>query len=690
MATKVDELIVEIKAETKGLRAGMSRVNKQLDKANTKAKAAKMSFAGLGKVFAVLGLARVATGIVRTTKTFEDLEATLQANTGNAQETAKALGMIEEFTSKTTFQIEEVTSAFIELKRKGISATREELQGLGNVAAANNQSIEQVAMGVTRAATTSIEQLQMLGFQGKSSGDMITLSYGEGADKLEKTFKKTTANVLEFVAAIGDEKFHSAIADRANTVSGAFSNLGDNIGFFAKAVGEGGLKPVLVEATRGLSKMMIKAKPLGAALGGAIKTSVEALTVAFSYIRPAVITVTAAFAVFAAPAMWAAFSGALLAAVTAVKALTVALIKNAAAWLASPVTWIMGLFALIAAGIHLVRKNIETLSAIWHNTFSVRIPNGLTHMQVAFAKVKEGIINIMNDLLAKVAPVITKLIEAYNSVNIGLEDMEMPDFHIDTTELKADTQVLKDEIAARLLTLKEYKDFDWGNISKEGFQKLTDWVMGDAGKKEDELQEFDKSTIPKKRKEDGGYFGGAGTVSGLEKMKAAFEEMKPAIVETTNAFTNDFVNALLSGESAMDSFKNFAKQMVSQIISSFMQLMVIKPIMDAIMGSMGMPVAAKAGGGTVQAGRPVLVGERGAEMFIPNSSGKIVNNQGLNQMGGGGSTVVNQSISFSTGIIPTVRAEVMKMMPQIADVTKAAVAEGAMRGGSYRRALAGG
>ena len=61
-----------------------------------------------------------------------------------------------------------------------------------------------------------------------------------------------------------------------------------------------------------------------------------------------------------------------------------------------------------------------------------------------------------------------------------------------------------------------------------------------------------------------------------------------------------------------------------------------------------------------------------------------------NAMGGGGTTVINQSINFATGIVPTVRAEVMQMMPQIADVTKAAVQEAAVRGGTFRRSLQGG
>jgi hypothetical protein len=66
----------------------------------------------------------------------------------------------------------------------------------------------------------------------------------------------------------------------------------------------------------------------------------------------------------------------------------------------------------------------------------------------------------------------------------------------------------------------------------------------------------------------------------------------------------------------------------------------------------------------------------------------LMNMNTKNAMGGGGTTIINQSINFATGVVPTVRAEVMKMMPQIAEVTKGAVAEAAMRGGNYRRALA--
>jgi hypothetical protein len=58
-------------------------------------------------------------------------------------------------------------------------------------------------------------------------------------------------------------------------------------------------------------------------------------------------------------------------------------------------------------------------------------------------------------------------------------------------------------------------------------------------------------------------------------------------------------------------------------------------------------------------------------------------------MSGGDTFVVNQSLNFSTGVVPTVRAEIQKMLPQISDVTKTAVLESTRRGGTYRKGLLG-
>ena len=181
----------------------------------------------------------------------------------------------------------------------------------------------------------------------------------------------------------------------------------------------------------------------------------------------------------------------------------------------------------------------------------------------------------------------------------------------------------------------------------------------------------------------------------------------------------------MEGQNALSSFGNFAKDIVKQIIATFIRLTVVNKILNSVFQGFGgftklatgnandfglgkitsffrnevgltesrslglTGTGNRAGGGTVQADRPTLVGERGAEIFIPNSSGRIMNNADSMGAGGGGGVVINQSINFSTGVVATVRAEVGRMMPQIADTTKAAVLEASQRGGSFRKGLMG-
>lgn len=179
----------------------------------------------------------------------------------------------------------------------------------------------------------------------------------------------------------------------------------------------------------------------------------------------------------------------------------------------------------------------------------------------------------------------------------------------------------------------------------------------------------------------------------LGKTGEASEALAQILEQASDRFANDFINALQDGENALVSFRNLVGDMIQQVIAEFLKMQVIKPMMNALFTAVGLPTmpTGKAGGGTIQGGQATLVGERGPEIFIPNTGGTIMNNMNSkNAMGGGSTTVVNQSINFATGIVPTVRAEVMQMLPQISDVTKNAVAEAAMRGGTYRRMLQGG
>ena len=158
--------------------------------------------------------------------------------------------------------------------------------------------------------------------------------------------------------------------------------------------------------------------------------------------------------------------------------------------------------------------------------------------------------------------------------------------------------------------------------------------------------------------------------------------------QLSDGVTNGFTDAITGAKSFSDAMKDMAKSVINSLIKMMIQYHITRPLMEAVGGAFGIPSTAtgKAIGGSVQAGQPYMVGERGQELFVPNQSGSIIPN---NELGGGSGVVVNQTINVSTGVQQTVRAEISNLMPQIQEATKSAVADARARGGSYSKALLG-
>jgi len=183
-------------------------------------------------------------------------------------------------------------------------------------------------------------------------------------------------------------------------------------------------------------------------------------------------------------------------------------------------------------------------------------------------------------------------------------------------------------------------------------------------------------------------FGAIGDAA--SSVKQPITELNQVMEEAAQNLARDFANALLSGENALKSFGDFTKSIIAEIIASFLRMQVITPILQGLFPNMqfGTQTPMMAGGGRASHGRAMVVGERGPELFVPHSAGNIINAADTRSaMSGGGGVSVVQNISFSTGVVPTVRAEVTRMLPQIADVSKAAVLEANMRGGSFKRGM---
>ena len=180
-------------------------------------------------------------------------------------------------------------------------------------------------------------------------------------------------------------------------------------------------------------------------------------------------------------------------------------------------------------------------------------------------------------------------------------------------------------------------------------------------------------------------------ISMSDRLKEAFRENFGFLEQTVESSLQKNITDMFNGtKSTMESFRDFTRTIINAIIQEFIKLQVVQPIISGLFGggtatpAPAVPASGAAIGGSVQRGVPRMVGERGAEMFVPASSGSIIPNEDL--QGGGGTTVV-QNINISTGVSQTVRAEIAQLMPQIANSAKAAVLDAKQRGGSFSKAF---
>ena len=652
MAT-VDELVVQIRADTKDLRKKLGQTNKQLEKTGAEAKKAGK---GMGEAFsggkiaivaATAALVKFVSTVAKVGMEFEDLKDSLDVVFGSMAAGDAAMTRVLQFSQTTPFQVETVTKAFIALKSVGIEPTNKMLQTFADTASVSVDQLgvfEALVRTVQRSAAggLGLEELNMLSDRGIPALKILSEELGLSKDEIAK-FGKTAqgARIITDALQKGLEKrFGGAMESKMDNLSTKTSNM--SIAF--KQLGD--------EIFKG-------------GLGDDLKTLTDRLT---------------GFATAAAKAMQVRRGEAID-------------ISERRANRFRSFDSKRGRQLFVQEENKILDEQVAKLKE--RNQLLMDRQNQISAQEDDFADSRsEDSLKILEGLEAD---------RLRNVAEMELIELRLKDIQEERIQLNRITEPIDKEAL-----LRAGEKLDMQNKLVALFEKSVDplkEIKDQIALGKESLREFFDEAVKSKQISDEISFdqfveGIQGVIDKKEDFKTMQDSMRDAIVSTSHAFTNDFANALLNGENALDSFKNFAKNIVAQIISIFLQMAVVNEILNSVFNLQGEnrlstlnnpnPTDSNAGGGTVQRGRPTIVGERGAEIFVPNTGGTIMNNMNSKNAMGGSPVIVNQSINFSTGVVPTVRAEVTKMLPQISDVTKASVLEAAARGGSFRKGLLGG
>ena len=209
----------------------------------------------LGGVIGTLGAAFSLNSLIDTQRQFDVLNSQLITATGGTKQAAAAFSELQEFASTTPYALAQAVQGFVQLKNLGLDPSMRSMQSYGNFAAAMGKDLNQMIEAVADASTGEFERLKEFGIKASQEGDKVAFTF----QGVTTTVGKNSQEIQEYLLAIGETKFGDAMANRAATLDGAISNLGDSfeafkLGLVQSGIGEA-IQDIVVRVADGLGKM---------------------------------------------------------------------------------------------------------------------------------------------------------------------------------------------------------------------------------------------------------------------------------------------------------------------------------------------------------------------------------------------------------------------------------------------------
>lgn len=227
--------LADVRDRMKQLRTSGLEVNKQMDQSTTIMNKLKMAAKAFIAVKVVGWLKSAHDQAYNTRKEFAKYEAVLR-NTFQSQEKANdAMKMLQQLAANTPSSLQEWTEGYIKLVNRGLQPTSQELTNLGDLAASQGKSLDQLIEAVLDAMTGENERLKEFGIKASKEGE-----------KTQFTFRGVTTEVRNSEDAIKDyllslgrlEGVAGSMAVQMNELEGIQSNLGDTMDAFFNNVGK--------------------------------------------------------------------------------------------------------------------------------------------------------------------------------------------------------------------------------------------------------------------------------------------------------------------------------------------------------------------------------------------------------------------------------------------------------------------
>ena len=625
MATKQVNIDIIAKDKT---RQAMKSATTGVDKLKQSVFNLRNALVGIGAGVAIKSFVDVGRQV-------ESLQIRLKFLFGSVEEGAKAFDVMSKFASKVPFSLEQIQAGAgnLAVVAKDSKELAKILEITGNVASVTGLDFQTTAEQIQRSFSAGVASADI--FRERGVRDLLGFKAGATVTAEE------TAEAFERVFGKGG-RFAGATDDLANTLTGTLSMLGDKFFNFQKVVAEQflvGLKQEFGALDKALEESEDTLNTIAEAVGKGLSDAVILASKGFKFLAENFETIKAIGMGLVVAKITTSFLN-LAIAISKVRIAMVAFSKMSK-------TTIIGILAGVGIAVAEATgalekmfdmfeqpKGLEDFRAeldIIKDQFEIFEHNGVK----GFDKVKESAEKLRDELRFMLPTVDQNSIEFANLTNMIKElDQAYMNVPLETVEVGMDkvTKATKKQGEAVKEITGVYANFQKGFTDAFSTQK-------DMFK---EIQDI-----------------GASTFEGLKKSltdfvmtgKLSFQDLSTFIVRKTvemligQAIQNAF-------EKGMAMFKADAikKAMISMYEGAMKTFASIPFPFNVV--AVGGALAFGAGiinrirgfekGGRPPVGQPSIVGERGAELFVPDQAGTIVPND---KLGMGKQVTVNFNIS---------------------------------------------
>lgn len=200
-------------------------------------------------VTALGGVVSIAAGLqklVGVSREFDKLSAGLITATGSAEGSVQAFDAIQDFATKTPYDLAQVTDSFVKLVNFGLDPSERALTSYGNTSSALGKDLNQMIEAVADAATGEFERLKEFGIKAQQEGDKVHFTFRG----VTTTVGKNAKEIEEYLIKLGETNFGDAMANRMKTLDGALSNLGDEWNKVFLSISQAGIGNIIADTVR--------------------------------------------------------------------------------------------------------------------------------------------------------------------------------------------------------------------------------------------------------------------------------------------------------------------------------------------------------------------------------------------------------------------------------------------------------